>query len=319
MEITRYLTIAPIQTAGKILFLMALGLLLGSSLLAFISEIKFKADSRTNISVMSHNLTRASWLWLLLFALVGGTIVFLPRLPTLETSPQLLISALAGSGALLFFLIYHFTGKLITNKFLHTPLALLSLAGALGAAIYWYHLPQTWAAWSQTVKTPTTSEEIFHWWLGRDEIAFFLHFFLNAVALAALFFMLANAGEKEKKRKQTREYYFQASAYAGSWLLSVTTLQILPLSWLFYQQFTASPTQFLSPPEIYWLAAILTFFLLGWLLLIKITRDGLVNRRASMIIGLCFIVSLSLFHLHNAESAKSTTKPAPETTTQLNN
>ena len=106
----------------------------------------------------------------------------------------------------------------------------------------------------------------------------------------------ATAAEKEKKRKQARDYYFQAAGYAGRWLLTVTTLQILPLGWLFYNLAASNPAFLFTSPGVYWFAGMLSTALLGWLLLIKITKDGLVNRRATMIIALFFIISLSLFH-----------------------
>ena len=109
--------------------------------------------------------------------------------------------------------------------------------------------------------------------------------------------MLANATEKEKKRKQSRDYYFQAASYAGRWFLTAVTLQILPLGWLFYNLTATEPGQLFSNPGIYWFSGILATALLGWLLLIKITKDGLVNRRATLIIAIFFVISLSLFHL----------------------
>ena len=244
---------------------------------------------------MSHNITRSTWLWTLFFSILGGTTVFLPLYPTLMNSSPLLIAGLSSVSALFLFLLYHFTAKFIKPKFIHAPLALFAAGCALGAGVFWY-LPHTCAAWFAAKSHLTTTEEILFWWLGRNEIACFLHFILNAIGIAALFFMLANAREKENKRKQSREYYFQAAGYAGRWLLTAVTLQILPLGWLFYNLAAANPGMLFTPSKVYWFAGILSSSLLGWLLLIKITKDGLVNRRATMIIALFFIISLSLFH-----------------------
>lgn len=293
--IINYLTIPQLQTAGTIIFLLALALLLGSSLLAFVSEIKHSSSPKSNLPTMSQNITRSTWLWIILFSLLGGTTVFLPLYPTLMNSSSLLIAGLSSASALFLFLLYHLTAKIIKLKFIHAPLALFAAGCALGAGFFWY-LPQTCAAWFAAESHLTTTEEILFWWLGRNEIACFLHFILNAVGVAALFFLLANAREKENKRKQSREYYFQAAGYAGRWLLTSVTLQILPLGWLFYNLAAANPGMLFTTPKIYWFAGILSSALLGWLLLIKITKDGLVNRRATMIIALFFIISLSLFH-----------------------
>ena len=304
MEIVNYLTMPEIQIAGRFTFLLALALLMGGSILAFVSEIKQKSNARNNFPVISHNITRSVWVWILFFGILGGTTVFLPLLPKLKKINPNLITALCSCMALLFFLIYHFTAKLIKIKYLHVPLALFAASSVLGATIFWF-LPHTCSAWFQNKANLASQQEILFWWLGREEIAYFLHFILNSIGIAALFFMLANAAEKEKKRKQSRDYYFQASGYAGRWLLTVATLQILPLTWLFYNQASSNPALLFSTPGVYWFAAILSTALLGWLLLIKITKDGLVNRRATMIIALFFIISLTLFHFSPLKQTSS--------------
>ncbi|MEA3333517.1 MAG: hypothetical protein U9Q58_07965 [Pseudomonadota bacterium] len=293
--IINYLTIPQLQTVGTIIFLLALALLLGSSLLAFVSEIKHNSSPTTNLPTISYNITRSTWLWIVLFSLLGGTTVFLPLYPTLMNSTSLLITGLSGGLALFFLLFYHFSAKFIKLKFIHAPFALFAAGCAFGAAVFWY-LPHTCAAWFEAESHLATTDELLSWWLGRNEIASLLHFILNAVGIAAILFLLANAGEKENKRKQSREYYFQAAGYAGRWLLTAVTLQALPLGWLFYNLAAANPGMLFTSPKSYWFAGILSTALLGWLLLIKITKDGLVNRRATLIIALFFIVSLSLFH-----------------------
>ncbi len=311
MEFVNYITMPETQTAGTFAFLLALALLLGSSILAFVSEIKQKSNIRDNFPILSHNITGSVWIWVLILGSLGGTIVFLPLLPDPTVINLSLITALCSAAALLLFLIYHFTAKLIKIKYLHAPLALFATLSALGAAILWYH-PHTCSTWFQNKASLATEQEIFFWWLGREEIAFFLHFFLNSIGVAALLFMLANAKEKEKKRKQSRDYYFQAAGYAGRWLLTAATLQILPLTWIFYNQAASNPASLFSPPGVYWFAGIVATALLGWLLLVKITKDGLVNRRATMIIALFFIISLSLFHFSPLRDTGSTaTVPTP--------
>ncbi len=186
MEIISYLTIPQLQSAGTIIFLLALALLLGSSLMALVSEIKHKSNTRTSYPVMSHNLTRSTLIWIVIFGLLGGTTVFLPLFPSLTKFTPLSITALCSGLTLFLFLLYHFTAKVLRKKFLHAPLALFAAGSALGAAIFWY-LPLTCAAWFQAEGHLTTTEEIFFWWLGRDEIAYFLHFLLNSVGVAALF------------------------------------------------------------------------------------------------------------------------------------
>ena len=315
MDIINYLTRPQLQSAGTIIFLLALALLLGSSLMALVSEIKHKSNTKTSYPVMSHNITRSALIWIVLFGFLGGSVVFLPNSPSLTKSTPLSIIALCSTLALCFFLLYHFTAKVLRKKFLHAPLALFAAGSALGAAIFWY-LPQTCAAWFQAEGHLATTKEVFFWWLGRNEIAYFLHFFLNSAGIAALFFMLANAAEKEKKRKQSRDYYFQAADYAGRRLLTAATLQILPLGWLFYNQTAANPALLFTSPGVYWFAGMLSTALLGWLLLIKITKDGLVNYRATMIIALFFIVSLSLFHFSPLMPVNSTSTSSTQSQTK---
>ena len=315
MDIISYLTIPQLQTAGTIAFLLALALLLGSSLLAFVSEIKYNSNKETKFPVMSHNLTRSALIWIVFFGVLGGITVFLPLLPTLKEATSLLVTGLSGCMALFLFLLYHFTAKVLQKKSLHAPLALFAAGSALGAAIFWY-FPHTCADWFQAQGHLATTEEIFLWWLGREEIAYFLHFFMNSIGVAALFFMLANAAEKEKKRKQTRDYYFQAAGYAGRWLLTATTLQILPLGWFFYNLAATNPALLFTSPKVYWFAGILATALLGWLLLIKITKDGLVNRRATMIIALFFIISLCLFHFGPLKATNYTSPPSTQNQTK---
>ncbi len=295
MDIINYLTMPQLQSAGTIIFLLALALILGASLMALVSEIKYKPNAKTSYPVISYNITRSALIWIILFAILGGTTIFLPLLPSFKKPCSLLIFATCSGLALLFFLLSHFTIKVLRKKFLHAPLALFAAGSALGAAIFWY-LPQTCTAWFQAEGHLATSKEIFFWWLGRNEIAYFLHFFLNSLGVAALLFMLANAAEKEKKRKQSRDYYFQAARFSGRWLLTAATMQILPLGWIFYNQAAINSTLLFTSPGVYWFSGILTTALSGWLLLIKITKDGLVNRRATIIIALFFIFSLSLFH-----------------------
>ena len=294
----KYLSTPLLQTAGTIFFLLALALILGSSLLAFISEIKFNSDLKSNLSAMSHNITQATWLWIILFTLFGGITIFLPLYRTImhsTTTTTHLIAGVCAALALFFFLVYHFTAKFIKIKLIHAPFALFATGCALGAAIFWY-LPHTCAAWFAAKNQLATTNELLFWWLGRNEIAGFLHFILNAVGIGAIFFMLSNAGEKEIRRKRSREYYFQASGYAGRLLLTSVTLQIIPLAWLFYNLAVTKSGLLFTSPNFYWLTGIVATAVFGWLLLIKITKDGLVNHRATMIIALFFIISLSLLH-----------------------
>jgi hypothetical protein len=302
-----YINTPATQSAGQIIFLLALALILGSSLLAFISELTHNAKAKAGYPVRCHNITRSTWIWVILFALVGGTIVFLPRAAIITQSISLTTAVLSAGIAVLLFLLYHFTTKLIKSKALHVPLALLAAAAAKIAATYWY-LPTSFCAELDSHKSPLPSNELLSSWLQSGEMANFVHFILNAIAISALLFMLANAKEKEKKRRQPREYYFKASSFAGKWLFAAVTLQILPLGWLFYNFSSGAPNVLLSPPAVYWFAGMLVFALLGWLLLIKINKDGLVNRRATFIITLFFIISLCLLHFGPLKTAMA--KPA---------
>lgn len=290
-----YINSAPAQSAGKIIFLLALALILGSSLLAFISELTHKPGLNASYPIRSHNITRSSWLWAILFSLFGGIIYFLPKAATLTQSSNLMVIGICTDLSLLFFLTYHFTLKSLKSKALHAPLALLAAGSALTAAAFWF-LPSTYTAWVDFNGTQGTNNELISWWLNQKNIACFIHFILNSIAVSALVFMLANAKEKEKKRKQPREYYFKASGYAGGWLMAAVTLQIIPLGWLLYNFPTNAPQTLFSPPEVYWFAGITVSALSGWLLLAKINKDALVNYRATLIIALFFIISLSLFH-----------------------
>ena len=315
MDIISYLSTPQLQTVGSLVFGLALALLLGSSFLAFVSELKHSPNAGSSFPVMSHNITRATLIWIIFFGLLGGVTVFLPHFSTIIGRNPLLVAGLSSAAALFSFLVYHFSANIIKQKSLHATLALIAVGSALGAAVFWY-LPQTYTAWLQNRDHLTTSEELLFWWLGRDEIACFLHFLLNSIGIAALLFMLANAAEKEKKRKQSRDYYFQAAGYAGRWLLAAVTLQILPLGWLFYNLAATTPNRFFSSPGVYWFGGILATALLGWLLLIKITKDGLVNRRATMIIALFFIISLSLFHFGPLRPVTSTATPSNQSQTK---
>ena len=297
-----YFNTAPAQSGGKIIFLLALALIIGSSLLAFISELTHKTSAKAGYPVLSHNITRSSWLWVTFFALGGGLIIYLPKTAPMAKSSTSMIIGPGTAIALLFFLLYHFTGKTIKNKALHAPLALFAAVSALTAATFWY-LPASYDSWLGL--KGGIGNNFFSWFIAQKNIAGFIHFLLDAVAVSALLFMLANAREKEKKRKQPREYYFKASAFAGSWLITVVTLQIFVLGWIFYQSFPA--TSRFSPPTLYWFAGMLATTLLGWLLLFKINRDGLVNYRATLIISLFFIISLSLLHFSPLHDLSATT------------
>ncbi len=294
-NIINYINTAPAQATGKIIFLLALALILGSSMLAFISELTHKPSARVNYPVRSHNITGSTWLWIIIFSLIGGTSVYLPQTATIMHSTNPLIVGLSAGIALLLFLLYHFTSKIIKIKTLHAPLALIAACASLTAVVFWY-LPATYESWMNFKKVSVSNNELIAWCLSQEQVAYFIHFLLNSIAIAALFFMLSNATEKEKKRKQPRDYYFKASGFAGSWLFAVVTLQIIPLGWLIYNFSTNNPKVLFTPQEVYWFAGIVTSALCGWLLLIKINKDALVNYRATFIIALFFIISLNLFH-----------------------
>jgi len=300
-----YINTPAAQSAGRIILLLALALILGSSFLAFISELTQQSSAKADYPVRCHNITRSTWIWVILFAVVGGTITFLPRAATITQSISLMSAVLSTGIAILLFLLYHFTTKIIKIKALHVPLALLAAAAAKIAATYWY-LPASFSAGLDSWKLPLPVDELLSGWLQSGEMANFFHFILNAIAVSALIFMLANAKEKEKKRRQPREYYFKASNFAGKWLFAAVTLQIIPLGWLLYNFSSSAPNVLLSPPAVYWFAGMVAFALLGWLLLIKINKDGLVNRRATFIIGLFFIISLCLFHFGPLKTATAT-------------
>jgi len=293
--INHYLTLPPVHEAGKIAFLTFLALLAGSSLLAFFAEFKKDTAARADYSVLSQKISSYALVWIIILGLSGGLTLFLPGLAGPGGNPQFKIVAAAGFLSLVFFLLYHFTFRLLKIRLLHCLPALVAVICAFTAAAWWY-LPHTCEAWLATGGQLTNSQQILSWWLGREEVARFTHFIFNALALGAILFLLANAREKENKRKQPREYYFKAATFAEAWLLCATAMELLPLGWIYYNRTFAAGSSLLQTPEIYWLAAIVVVFLLGWLLLLKIVIDGLVNRRATMIIAIMFFLSLGLFH-----------------------
>jgi hypothetical protein len=295
MDIINYINTASAQSAGTIIFLLALALIIGSSLLAGLSELTHKSTAQTNYPIRSHNITRSTWLWIFIFSFIGGIVVFLPKAATITQSNNLMIVGISSGLALLFFLLYHFTGKTLRIKALHVPLALIAAGTALVAAAIWF-MPSITTALNGLQNAQKTNNELFSGGINQVDIACLSHFFLNAIAVSALFFMLANAKEKERRRKQPREYYFKAAGFAGSWLMTAVTLQIVLSGWLLYNFSTSAKNDLFSPPEVYWLAGITATAFLGWLLLIKINKDALVNYRATLIIALFFIISLSLLH-----------------------
>lgn len=308
-----YINTTPMQAAGRIIFLLSLALIFGSSLLAFISELTYKSKNRADYPVRCHNITRSAWIWIILSATVGGTIIFLPQTAVITQSASRTSAGISSIIAILLFLLYHFTSKIIKIKLLHAPLALFAAAAAKIAALFWF-LPGNFVTGFDNQPSLAAVNKLLAAWLQSGVIVNFVHFLLNAVAISALIFMLANAKEKEKKRRQPREYYFKASNFAGKWLLAAVTLQILPVGWLFYNFSIHAPQVLFKPPVVYWFAGLVLLFILGWLLLIKINRDGLVNRRATFIIGLFFSISLCLFHFGPfgtlTKTAAQTTKPA---------
>ena len=297
------------QSTGAIIFLLALALIIGSSMLALISELTHKTTAKENYHVLSHNITRSTWLWITVFSLIGGTAVFLPRAAAKMSPDSIMTVGISFGVSLLFFLLYHFTAKTIKIKALHIPLALVAAAAALTAAVFWF-FPSLAGSLKNLGELPKTGSQITGD-ISQADIYCFIHFCLNTIAVSTLFFMLSNAREKENKRKQPREYYFKAASFAGSWLLIAVTLQILLSGWLLYLNNTAN--SLFTPPEVYWLAGISATALLGWLLLIKINKDGLVNYRATLIIAIFFIISLSLFHfgpLKTSLSPQAANQPA---------
>jgi hypothetical protein len=311
--LNHYLTLAPVQTAGTIAFLAAVGLLAGSPLLAFFAEFKNDSGARADYSVLSQKISAAALIWIVVLLIFGGATVFLPWLADTSGRPELAAVATSSGLALAFYLVYHFTCGRIKLRLLHALPALAATICALAAAAWWY-LPQTCSAWYEAGSRMTNSREIFSWWLGREEVARYLQFTLNAVALAAILFLLANAREKENKRRQPREYYFKAATFGEAWLICIVTLELVPLAWLYCNRTLRAGLSLGHAPEIYWLGAILLLFLLGWLLLLKVVIDGLVNRRATLIIAIFFFLSLGLFHFGPLNRTATAPRPAAENT-----
>jgi MFS family permease len=293
-NLNHYLISAPVQTAGALLFLAALGLLLGASVLAFFAVFKSDTGEREDFPFLSFKIGAAALLWIILFSLAGGVALFLPRLSALQSSRPLQAVGLGFGVSLLAFLLGWLSTRFLKIRFLSALLALIAAAGALFAAAGWY-LPFTLNEWLETAGKLTTSNDIFNWWLNRFEVARYGLFKLTGIAFAALLFLQANARDKEKRRKQPREYYFKGAGFVEKWLLLVVFFELLPLAWVYYGRTLAVGRPLTAIPELYWAIAILALLLLGWLLLSKVTFDGLVNRRATLIITLFFGLSLALF------------------------
>ena len=306
--LNKYLALPMVQQTGNIAFLAAVGLIMGSCLMAFFAEFKKDSGSRDGHSVLSGKLTGAVLPWIILFALFGGTATFIPQLSSLKHAPGLQILGLSAGLSFLFYLLYHFGRRFLKIGILRALIALLAVGSALTAAAWWY-LPHTCADWRAAAAGLSSGQEIFQWWLGREEVARFGIFKTMGIAFAALIFLIANAREKEKKRKQPREYYFKAAAYAEFWLLLATTLAVIPANWVYYNHTLGKGLPLFQAPGIYWYAGAALAWLLGWLLLIKIIRDGLVNRRATVIIFALFLISFGLFHLGPATSGRMKVSP----------
>ncbi|NPA25418.1 MAG: hypothetical protein GXO34_06295, partial [Deltaproteobacteria bacterium] len=225
--INKYLALPIVQQAGEIAFLATLGLIMGSCLMAFFAEFKKDTGSKADYPVLSCKLTGAVLPWIILFAVFGGAATFIPHLSALQHSASFQVLGLSAGAAFILYLLYHFSGRFLNIRILHALIALLAAISALTAAAWWY-LPHTCADWCAAAAGLSSGQEIFQWWLGREEVARFGVFKTMGIAFAALIFMIANAKEKENKRKQPREYYFKAATYAEYWLLLATTLAAIP-------------------------------------------------------------------------------------------
>ncbi len=314
-NLIHYLSQAPAQKAGELFFLAALGLLFGSAVLAFFAEFKRDSGARENFSYLSARIAFANLFWIIFTFLLGGGAIFLPRLQVLKSSFPLQAVAVGAGVSLLFYIFYLVSARFLRIRFLHALLALPVATGALFAAAGWY-LPSTLNQWLETAGRLTTAQEISAWWLQHTEVAAYVLLKLTGIAFAALLFLLANAKDKENRRKQPRDYYFKAAAFAEKWLLLVIFLAFLPLAWLYYATTLAAGRPLLAKPDIYWLFGILIPLLLGWLLLAKITFDGLVNRRATLIVTVFFVLALLAFQAgplgsHPASLLRFSSIPAP--------
>lgn len=281
---------------GNSLLHFALLLLAGSLLAALTLELFDQERDKLGFGLRSWKFTGSIWYCVLLFFISGAGLSYYPLRASLLTVDRTSISFLSGLAAVLMLLVYHFSSKLLKIRIIHVLPGLMALGLSL-FVIYQDCLAEILAAWQNGSEGLKAGSDWYIWWLQQNGLFLALHRFIYGLAAAMLWFMLVNAGEKEGRRRQNREYYFKAAAWAGKWLLAVLLLALLPLARDLYLTAGGSFKNLLAPPLVYWTGATLFFYLLGFLLLLKITLDGLVNRRATLIITFFLVLALAASQL----------------------
>ncbi|MBN2232754.1 MAG: cytochrome ubiquinol oxidase subunit I [Deltaproteobacteria bacterium] len=290
-----------------LVFVVGLNLAIGTPIVALIAERKAVGGDERDLGILARHLIRSAlpiiiigmiaglpilfslggyfspffvrilapfWLvgtigGLLLLAAIGGLWLFYLTGGPAGSGKRRSWHFIIGLCASLFALAFLFFGQLLPS-FLLTPSAGFLENGST-------------SAW-EVVFNPTL-------------IPAFVHSAVGTLAITGLLAMVITAQAKEGRRLQPREYYKKAFMYGGWWALNATVIQIIPGVWTYVSLPAVTKDALLGGPVAGWFVAALGCTFIGVLLLLKLLRDGLVNRRATMIVAFILLAGTLLMHV----------------------
>jgi cytochrome bd-type quinol oxidase subunit 1 len=306
------------------IFIVGLNLVIGTPIIALIAEYKAAASGERELEILARQLIRSAFP-----VITIGMIAGLPILFTLGGyfSPffarvlapfwlvgtigfLLLLAAIAGLW------LYHLTGGRTGSGKRHSGHFIIGLGTSflsLSFLLFGQLLPSfllTPAAGFLENGSTSRWEVIFNPTL----IPAFVHTAVGTLALTGLLAMVITAHAKEHRRKQPREYYKKAFTYGGWWVLNATVIQIIPGVWTYVSLPAPIKDALLGGPVTGWFVTSLACTFIGLLLLLKLLRDGLVNRRATLIVTGILLTGTILMHVTTMYINHPTTlQPAPAT------
>ena len=286
-------------------FIFSLNLLVGTSILSLLAELRAKSTKDPDYHILAASMTRSALPFISL-----GTVAALPLLFCSGSFFQPFYRQIFGSfnqlsgitelllgSTLLLFCLYIMTGnkkKKITT--LHIIIGFTAGIDALLLMFYCHLIPAFLlapAADNFILGSTSIKNIIFN----QAMLPFFVHAVIASLALAGLLTMLATAYQKDFARHLPREYYLKAFRFGGRWLLNTTIIQIIPGLWVYFSLSSKLQEAILGGPLTGWFIASLICLFLGLLLLLKMLKDNLVNSRATTIVAFLLLMAVILMEV----------------------
>ena len=290
-------------------FIFSLNLMVGTSILALLAELRAKSSKDSDYQLLAASMTRSALPFISL-----GTVAALPLLFCSGSFFQPFYQRIFGSfnqlagiaglllGTSLFlFCLYIITGnKKRRNAASHIIIGLATGIDALCLMFYCHLIPAFLLAPAADnfIFGNTSIKDII---FNQAMLSFFVHAVITSLALAGLLTMLVTAYQKDFSRRQPREYYLKSFKFGRCWLLNATIFQIIPGLWVYFSLSPKLKDALLGGPLVGWFIASLVCLFIGLLLLLKMFKDNLVNSRATTIVAILLLTAIILMEITTSQ------------------